>query len=82
MNACMHMQAKDAWWVLLCRCHRVVLAVLLRGLTGHVAVTMAIDDAERASRGGWVFNTPEPVYGAKDLRYMPYCLNGKRPLMP
>ncbi|KAK9805972.1 hypothetical protein WJX73_010019 [Symbiochloris irregularis] len=49
-------------------CHRVSLAVLLRGLAPHVGVTQAIDDAERASRGGWVFNTPEPIYGATDLR--------------
>ena len=49
-------------------CHRASLALLISGLTQHVNVTVAIDDAERASRGGWIFNTPEPVYGAKDLR--------------
>lgn len=26
------------------------------------------DDAERASRGGWVFETPDPVFGCADLR--------------
>ena len=49
-------------------CHRVMLALVLRGLLPHVGVTHAVDDAERASRGGWVFDTPEPVFGARDLR--------------
>lgn len=49
-------------------CHRVMLALVLRGLLPHIGVTHAVDDAERASRGGWVFDTPEPVFGARDLR--------------
>mmetsp|Transcript_26569 Transcript_26569/g.47276 ORF Transcript_26569/g.47276 Transcript_26569/m.47276 type:complete len:425 (-) Transcript_26569:159-1433(-) len=49
-------------------CHRVFLAIALRGLGPHVRVIHAVDDAERASRGGWVFDTPEPVFGASDLR--------------
>ena len=31
-------------------------------------MTWAADDPERASRGGWVFNSPEPVFGKNDLR--------------
>ena len=27
-----------------------------------------MDDPERASRGGWVFDAPEPVFGCRDLR--------------
>ena len=50
-------------------CHRVMLALVLRGLLPHISVTNAVDDAERASRGGWVFDTPEPVFGARDLRH-------------
>ena len=49
-------------------CHRVMLALVLRGLLPHIGVTHAVDDAERASRGGWVFDAPEPVFGARDLR--------------
>jgi putative glutathione S-transferase len=49
-------------------CHRVALALALRGLTSNITVIRAIDDPERASRGGWVFNDPEPAFGAKDLR--------------
>ncbi|KAA6423856.1 MAG: hypothetical protein FRX49_06426 [Trebouxia sp. A1-2] len=49
-------------------CHRVVLALIVRGLTEHISVTWAADDPERASRGGWVFNSPEPVFGKNDLR--------------
>ena len=30
--------------------------------------TRAVDDPERASRGGWVFDAPEPVFGCRDLR--------------
>ena len=32
-------------------------------------MTWAADDPERASRGGWVFNSPEPVFGKNDLRW-------------
>jgi len=49
-------------------CHRVYLAIALRGLGPHVRIIHAVDDAERASRGGWVFDAPEPVFGANDLR--------------
>lgn len=49
-------------------CHRVVLALIVRGLTQHISMTWAADDPERASRGGWVFNSPEPVFGKNDLR--------------
>lgn len=49
-------------------CHRVVLALIVRGLTQHISITWAADDPERASRGGWVFNSPEPVFGKNDLR--------------
>ncbi|KAL3140007.1 hypothetical protein ABBQ38_004290 [Trebouxia sp. C0009 RCD-2024] len=49
-------------------CHRVLLALIVRGLTQHISVTWAADDPERASRGGWVFNSPEPVFGKNDLR--------------
>ena len=57
-----------------CGC-RVLLALILRGLTQHVSYTMAADDPERASRGGWVFNTPDPVFGKRDLR----CPTGAEP---
>jgi len=49
-------------------CHRCLLALALTGLDGHVTWTEATDDAERASRGGWVFDAPEPVFGKRDLR--------------
>ena len=51
-------------------CHRVTLTIALRGLGDHVRVVPMTDDAERASRGGWVFesSSPDPVFGARDLR--------------
>ena len=49
-------------------CHRVLLALILRGLLPGVMVINAADDPERASRGGWVFDSPDPVFGAADLR--------------
>jgi len=49
-------------------CHRVLLALIVRGLLPHISYTIAADDPERASRGGWVFDMPEPVFGCKDLR--------------
>jgi len=53
----------------LIRCRaQVHLAIALRGLSEHVQVIRATDDAERASRGGWVFDQREPVFGAVDLR--------------
>lgn len=55
-------------------CHRVLLALIVRGLTQHISVTWAADDPERASRGGWVFNSPEPVFGKNDLRCALFAL--------
>lgn len=49
-------------------CHRVGLALAARGLGDHVEVVHLLDDAERASRGGWVLRAPDPVSGARDLR--------------
>ena len=49
-------------------CHRVLLTLILRGLLPGVMVVNAADDPERASRGGWVFDSPDPVFGAADLR--------------
>ena len=49
-------------------CHRAVLTLVLQGLTRHISIVNAVDDPERASRGGWVFDTPEPVFGCNDLR--------------
>jgi putative glutathione S-transferase len=46
----------------------VLLALILRGLLPGIAVVKAADDPERASRGGWVFDSPDPVFGAADLR--------------
>ncbi|MEW5299857.1 MAG: hypothetical protein WDW36_002831 [Sanguina aurantia] len=50
-------------------CHRVLLTLVLRGLAGHVSVSQLTDDAEKARRGGWVFDAqnPDPVFGAQDL---------------
>lgn len=52
-------------------CHRVVLALALRGLSPLVSTSSLTDDPERASRGGWVFDSPDPVFGARDLRSSP-----------
>ena len=51
-------------------CHRVTLTIALRGLRDRVQVVSMTDDAERASRGGWVFDngSDDPVFGASDLR--------------
>ena len=51
-------------------CHRVSLTVALRGLEDRVRIVKMTDDAERASRGGWVFESdrPDPVFRARDLR--------------
>ena len=46
----------------------MLLALILRGLLPGIAVVQAADDPERASRGGWVFDSPDPVFGAADLR--------------
>lgn len=52
-------------------CHRVTLTIALLGLQESITVVKMTDDAERASRGGWVFETsrPDPVFKtSKDLR--------------
>ena len=49
-------------------CHRVAMTVALRGLSNSITVVQAVDDPEKASRGGWIFPTPEPVFKATDLR--------------
>lgn len=56
-------------------CHRVLLTLILRGLLPGVMVVNAADDPERASRGGWVFDSPDPVFGAADLRRALRCCN-------
>ncbi|KAI8473027.1 MAG: putative glutathione S-transferase [Monoraphidium minutum] len=49
-------------------CHRVLLALALRGLSGAVSVTRLLDIPERATRGGWVMPAEgDPVWGAADL---------------
>lgn len=57
-------------------CHRVLLALALLGLDGVVSHSWLTDDAERASRGGWIFDAAstgrDPVFGAADLR----CVGG------
>lgn len=51
-------------------CHRVLLALVISGLGEYVSFSRAVDDPERASRGGWVFDEPggDPVFGRRDLR--------------
>lgn len=49
-------------------CHRVKLALALRGLEDDFIIIQAVDAPEKASRGGWVFDSPEPVFGCRDLR--------------
>ena len=50
-------------------CHRVLMAAELRGLVGTVVdVVYLVDDPERASRGGWVFDGVDPYFGYSDLR--------------
>lgn len=39
-------------------CHRVKAAVALLGIEDDIPITMLIDDAEKASKGGWIL--PEP----------------------
>ena len=62
-------------------CHRVLLALIVRGLLPHISYTVAADDPERASRGGWVFDTPEPVFGRNDLRSACHSRVSYRPQM-
>lgn len=58
-------------------CHRVLMTAHLKGLLNNnsdgktssfITVVRALDDPERASRGGWVFKQPEPAFGCTDLR--------------
>eukprot|EP00892_Ulva_mutabilis_P010512 jgi/Ulvmu1/7833/UM004_0062.1 len=52
-------------------CHRVLIAIAVLGLQEYISFTWLLDDAERASRGGWVFDGStglDPVFGAQDLR--------------
>jgi len=39
-------------------CHRVKAAMAVLNLEGEIPVTMLIDDAEKASKGGWILPTP------------------------
>lgn len=48
-------------------CHRVLLTLALTGLDKHISVGYLSDIPEKATRGGWVFDQPDPVTGAKDL---------------
>ena len=52
-------------------CHRVTIALQLRGLLGDsITCTRLADDPERASRGGWCFDAsdPDPLCGGADLK--------------
>lgn len=61
-------------------CHRVLMAVALRGLDRHIGIIECISDAERASRGGWVFDEPEPVFGCRASHGFWQLLLGPAPL--
>lgn len=39
-------------------CHRVKAAIAVLNLEGEIPVTMLIDDAEKASKGGWILPKP------------------------
>ncbi len=39
-------------------CHRVKAAIAVLNLEGEIPVTMLIDDAEKASKGGWILPSP------------------------
>lgn len=51
-------------------CHRVAIAAALRGVPAEsLRIVKLVDDAERASRGGWIVESGrDPLFGAKDLR--------------
>lgn len=62
-------------------CHRVLLALALKGLAGGaVTHTVMADVPERARRGGWVFapEAPDPVFGAADLWWVGWAGGGGR----
>lgn len=68
-------------------CHRVTLTIALRGLGDVVRVVRMTDDAERASRGGWVFergvpSSRDPVFDAPDLRVVYDRATSGRPEFP
>jgi hypothetical protein len=46
------------------------------GLGRHIGFTWLVDDPERASRGGWVFDGRDPVFGCKDLRWVGRIVRG------
>ena len=70
-------------------CHRVGIALALRGQLEDVGVTRLEDDPEKASRGGWCFDPqhPDPLCAARDLKGLcfahppisPIC---RTPLLP
>jgi len=51
-------------------CHRCLLAIALLGIEDRVKVVELADDAEKASRGGWIIRegARDPLFGARDLR--------------
>ena len=51
-------------------CHRVMIALAMRGQLGVISSTRLADDPARASRGGWCFDAsdPDPLCAASDLR--------------
>lgn len=61
-------------------CHRVGIALALRGQLEDVSVTRLDDDPEKATRGGWCFDPsdPDPLCGASDLKGVyDHCAGGK-----
>jgi glutathionyl-hydroquinone reductase len=42
-------------------CHRVKAAVALLGIEDDIPITMLIDDAEKASKGGWILPKPSSL---------------------
>jgi len=48
-------------------CHRCLLVLAVRGLSPHISVTPMKDDAEKATRGGWIIPGRDPVTDAADL---------------
>ena len=48
----------------------MLLALAVLGLTPGISYSWLVDDPERASRGGWVFDGSrgDPLFGCSDLR--------------